>query len=234
MTILPLMLDEAVVSAGAHRLLGPLTLSLEAGPRTVILGANGAGKSLLLRLCHGLIPPSAGRVRWQGADAFRRQAMVFQQPVMLRRSVRANVAYGLGLRAVARAEREPRIAAALAAAGLAPLADRPAPVLSAGEQQRLALARVWALAPEVLFLDEPTANLDPGATGAVERIVDALHAAGCKIIMTTHDMNQARRLADEVIFLHGGVVVERGEAARFFDRPQTETATAFLEGRLLW
>jgi tungstate transport system ATP-binding protein len=237
MTILPLALEEVTVSAGGKPLLGPISLKVEAGARTVILGPNGAGKSLLLRLCHGLIGPSAGRVRWLGTDtdrAYRRQAMVFQHPVMLRRSVRANIAYGLKIHGVARPARRARIDAALAATGLGALAERPAPVLSAGEQQRLALARVWALEPEVLFLDEPTASLDPSATAAVERIVDALHAKGCKIVTTTHDMNQARRLADEVIFLHGGRMVEHAAAADFFDRPRSDVAAAFLEGRLLW
>ena len=153
---------------------------------------------------------------------------------MLRRSVYANVAYGLVIHRVPRSERGQRIAEVLECTGLADFAMRAAPTLSGGEQQRLALARVWALQPEVLFLDEPTASLDPGATAAVEAIVEDMHAQGCKLVMTTHDMGQARRLADEVIFLHQGRVDEHVAAEDFFASPQSETANAFLEGKLLW
>jgi len=235
--ILPLALDGVSLQGGGRLLLDDITLSIEGGLRTAILGPNGAGKSLLLRVCHGLVPPSAGRVRWLGPDAGearRRQAMVFQDPVMLRRSVRANVAYGLRLRGVGRAARKARIDEMLERTGLTDLARRPATVLSGGEQQRLALARAWALAPEILFLDEPTASLDPGATAAVETVIEAMHRAGCKIVLTTHDLGQARRMADEVIFLHRGRVAEHAPAGAFFDGPASETARAFLDGRLLW
>ena len=235
--ILPLRLDGVGYAAGGKALIEGLGFALESGPRTVILGPNGAGKSLLLRLCHGLIDPSAGAVTWQGDAAIdhrRRQAMVFQRPVMLRRSVAANVDYALALAGVSRAERRARIADALEQTRLADLAERPARVLSIGEQQRLALARVWALQVEIVFLDEPTASLDPGATRAVEAIVNAMDAAGTKIVMTTHDHGQARRFGDDVLFLHRGRLVERAPGAQFFDRPQTELAGAFLRGDLLW
>jgi len=237
MTILPLELRNVSLHAAGRALLDQITLDITGGPKTVILGPNGSGKSLLLRLCHGLIPPDKGTVRWCGSDAARsrrRQAMVFQDPVMLRRSVAANIAYALRLNHVDVAERETRITDALAHTGLTDLRRRPATVLSGGEQQRLALARAWALAPEILFLDEPTASLDPGATGAVEEIIQEMHQGGCKIVMTTHDLGQARRLADEIIFLHKGQIAERAPADAFFGKPESETAQAFLEGRLMW
>ncbi len=236
-SILPLSLDGVCYDAGGARLIDALSFVLEAGPRTVILGPNGAGKSLTLRLCHGLLEPGAGAVRWLGpgaAEAARRQAMVFQAPVMLRRSAAANVAYGLAMRGVARAERRARVAAALAGVGLAAVAQRPARALSVGEQQRLALARAWAREPEVLFLDEPTASLDPAATRAVEEAIAAVHRAGAKIVMTTHDLGQAHRLADEVLFLHRGRLVERAPAESFFSGPKSREAAAFLAGELLW
>jgi tungstate transport system ATP-binding protein len=233
-SILPGRLEGLCFEAGGRRLIDGLTLTLEAGPRTVILGPNGAGKSLTLRLAHGLIAPSAGRVVWQTAGARRRQALVFQRPVMLRRSAAANIDYALALRGVTGAERARRREAVLARTGLAELARRPARVLSTGEQQRLALARAWAIEPEVLFLDEPTASLDPAATRAVEAIVNAIHTAGTKIVMTTHDLGQARRLADEIVFLHRGRLVEHAPAERFFEAPETPEAKAFLEGELLW
>ena len=236
-TILPLRLDDVSLDIGGKRLIDGMSLCLAAGPRTVILGPNGAGKSLLMRLCHGLIAPSAGRIVWEGpeaAGARRRQAMVFQRPVMLRRSALGNVIYALKAQGTPRGERTARAMEALARTGLAALAGQPARSLSGGEQQRLALARAWATAPEVLFLDEPTASLDPAATGAVEDIVGQMHEAGTKIVMTTHDLGQARRLADEILFLHRGRLLEQLAAPRFFARPATEEAAAFVEGRLHW
>ena len=160
--------------------------------------------------------------------------MVFQRPVMLRRSAKANMDYALSARGIAAPERRRRIAEVLAETGLSDLADRPARVLSIGEQQRLALARAWALHPQVLFLDEPTASLDPAATRAVEEIVLRIHASGTKIVMTTHDLGQARRIADEVLFLHRGRLIERAPAAEFFRAPRMPEAAAFIAGELLW
>ena len=235
--ILPLRLEAVSYAAGGKTLIEEVSFEIAAGPRTVIVGPNGAGKSLILRLCHGLIRPTTGSVRWQGAGGARprlKQAMVFQRPVMLRRSARANIDYALSVRGIPAAERRRRIAEALAATGLSDLAERPARVLSIGEQQRLALARAWALHPQVLFLDEPTASLDPAATRAVEEIVLRIDAAGTKIVMTTHDLGQARRIAEEVLFLHRGRLVERAPAADFFHAPRTREAAAFTAGELLW
>jgi len=235
---LPLCLEGASFRRHGQALLGPLDLTLAAGPRTVIMGPNGAGKSLLLRLCHGLLVPSEGRVRCGEAGAptidavRRRQAMVFQRPVMLRRSVLANIAYALALRGVPRRERRRLAEEALALVGLAGLVGRTARVLSGGEQQRLALARAWVLQPEILFLDEPTSALDPHATQAVEAAVQRFHDAGTKIVMTTHNLGQARRLADEVIFLEGGRIVEHSPAERFLNRPETASGRHFLAGEM--
>jgi len=235
--ILPLTFQDVSFEIGGIRLIKDLNCTLEASPRTMILGANGAGKSLFLRLCHGLIRPTAGRVLWQGAkgrDPADAQAMVFQRPVMLRRSVAANVDYALKLRGMAAAERRAAVEDALGHTGLRRLADNPARVLSVGEQQKLALARAWALQPEVLFLDEPTASLDPAATHAVEQIINAIDAAGTRIVMTTHDLGQARRLGDEVMFLDRGRLLEKTPAERFFSEPENDLAQAFLKGELLW
>ncbi len=235
-TILPLALDRLCYSAGGTRLIQDFSTTFAADERTIILGPNGAGKSLLLRLCHGLLKPASGSVTWQGAnagDAARRQAMVFQKPVTLRRSVAANVDYALAIRKVPRPRRREIVLRALQLAGLSELAGRPARVLSAGEQQRLALARAWVLEPEVLFLDEPSANLDPAATRAVESMISSIHNDGAKIIMTTHDLGQARRLADHVVFMHQGRLIEATAAESFFASPATALAKAFLEGELL-
>jgi tungstate transport system ATP-binding protein len=230
-TALPLRTERLGYSAGGKAILAEVDLHIEAGPPTVILGPNGAGKSVLLRLLHGLLLPSSGRVTWAG-DA--RQAMVFQRPVLLRRSVLANAVYPLRLARVPAAEHAPRAMAALEMVGLAQLADRPARKLSGGEQQRLALARAATLAPEIMFLDEPCASLDPAATRAVEVIVATLAARGTKIVMTTHDLAQARRLAGEIVFLHRGRVLEQAPAAAFFAAPASAEAGAFLRGELVW
>lgn len=237
MGVLPLELSDISFHAGGRTLLDRISLEIGEGPRTVILGPNGAGKSLLLRICHGLLGGFEGTAAWKGPDADaarQRQAMVFQKPVMLRRSVQANVEYGLKLRGLPAEERRARTSQALERAGLADRAEQPARQLSGGEQQRLALARAWALGPDILFLDEPTASLDPGATGAVERIIGEIHQSGAKIVMTTHDLAQARRVADEVIFLHAGRVLERRAAADFFATPESPEARAFISGELLW
>ena len=226
--ILPLRLEEV----SFLHVLQPLSLQIEAGPSTIILGANGAGKSVLMRLMHGLLAPSSGRVSWSGDDARRRQAMVFQRPVMLRRSAFQNVLYALDVAGVGGAER--LATEALAEVGLAHVAHQPARVLSGGEQQRLALARAWALHPEVLFLDEPTASLDPTATREIEAVIRAFDASGTKIVMATHNLGQARRLGDEVLFLHQGRLAERADVDSFFKRPASAEAAAFIKGELPW
>lgn len=240
-TILPLELEEVSFSAGGRTLVDRVTLSLGPETRTIVLGPNGAGKSLLMRLCHGLIEPTSGTIRWSGAAgrglsgaAIRqRQAMVFQRPVLLRRSALRNVTYALAMRGVPWRERRERAMAALERFGLAHLARRPARVLSGGEQQRLALARAWATEPEILFLDEPTSALDPAATRGVESALEAFHSAGVKIVMTTHDLGQARRIADEVVFLNRGRILEKTPAQEFFKTPRSAEARAFLNGELI-
>jgi tungstate transport system ATP-binding protein len=235
--MLPLILEEVSFMAGGRAIIDRVSCEIAAGPRTVILGPNGAGKSVLMRLCHGLLTPTSGRIVWRGSrdeGRPRAQAMVFQRPVMLRRSAIANVTYGLELAGVARAERDRRANEVLTSVGLSPVADRPARVLSGGEQQKLALARAWALSPEVLFLDEPTANLDPSATREVERIVDQIHASGTKIVMSTHNLGQARRLADEILFMSGGRLADHAPVEGFFAQPSTAEAAAFIKGELPW
>ena len=233
--MLPLTLENLGFAAGGREIIKSISCEIAAGTRTVILGPNGAGKSVLMRLCHGLLKPTAGRVTWRQDGITRRargQAMVFQRPVMLRRSAIANVIYALKLAGIAPAECRLRAEDVLEAVGLASVATRPARVLSGGEQQRLALARAWALGPEVLFLDEPTANLDPNATRDIESIIIAIHASGTKIIMTTHSLGQARRLGDEIVFLSEGRLVERAPVDEFFKQPRSSEAASFLRGEL--
>jgi tungstate transport system ATP-binding protein len=229
--MLPIRAEAVSYAAGGAAILREVSLTIAPGAPMLILGPNGAGKSVLLRLLHGLLRPDAGRIAPETAI---RGAMVFQRPVLLRRSALANLRYPLALAGVPRPERARRAEAALAEVGLSALAARPARRLSGGEQQRLALARAAALEPEVLFLDEPCASLDPAATRAVEEIIARIAARGTKIVMTTHDLGQARRLAGEVVFLHRGRAVERAPAACFFAGPASTEGAAFLRGELLW
>jgi tungstate transport system ATP-binding protein len=231
---LPIVAQGVGYVHGVTPILADIDLTIARGGRTFVLGPNGAGKSTLLRILHGLIAPTQGTVTWNGARTRpAEQAMVFQRPVLLRRSVESNLRYALALSGVHGAHAERRIFEALTEVGLLDVAKRSARVLSWGEQQRLALARAWALDPAVLFLDEPTASLDPNATRAVEKIVSDIHARGTTIVMTTHNLAQAKRLADEIVFLHAGHIVERTPAASFFRSPQSAEAAAYLEGERL-
>ncbi len=236
-TILPLRLRDVSFAAGGRTIIDRVSVDLVAGPSTIVLGANGAGKSVLMRLMHGLLAPNAGAVTWCGLNAARAprlQAMVFQRPVLLRRSALANIVYALDLAGVTPEEREPLAREALESVGLAHLAQRPARVLSGGEQQRLALARAWALHPEVLFLDEPTASLDPRATREIESVIRAFDAAGTKVVMATHNLGQARRIGDEVLFIHEGRIAEQSPIEQFFSKPASAEAGAYLKGETPW
>ena len=235
-SILPLELDNVSYRGRSDiPLIKNMTLSLNAGTRTMIIGPNGAGKSLLLRLCHGLLEPYDGTVRWADRhNASKAQAMVFQRPVMLNRSAHANIDYALALHKTPKSQRAAIIDDVLAKTGLTRNADAPARVLSFGEQQRLAIARAWALKPQILFLDEPTASLDPSATHQIEELIQAMFEQGTKIVMTTHDLGQAKRLGDEVLFLHRGRLLEHAPTDQFFAQPQNDLAQAFVKGELLW
>ncbi|WP_458791357.1 ATP-binding cassette domain-containing protein [Yoonia sp. MH D7] len=227
---------DACFDVGGQRLIDGVNLAISPGRCTVIMGANGSGKSLLLRLMHGLLAPSSGTVNWRGKPLDRagrhEQAMVFQRPVMLRRSVGANLRFALSVRGVKRADRKAREAETLALARLEHLKDKPARVLSGGEQQRLAMARAMICAPHVLFLDEPTASLDPASTLAIEHLIAEARESGTTIILVTHDAGQARRLGDDLVFLHGGTVVETGHVNQVLNAPQSRAAQAWLGGRL--
>jgi tungstate transport system ATP-binding protein len=202
---------------------------------TVILGPNGTGKTLLLRLLAGLLPADGGSIDWGGAALpAGRLAMVFQQPMMLRLSVFTNVEFALRPQAMSAAERQARTRSVLERVGLAHRAGDCARLLSGGERQRLALARAWAMQPRLLLLDEPTASLDPSATEAVERIIREIRTEGAKVLMTTHNLGQATRLADDIVFLADGRVQEHESAQRFFARPQSPAARAFMQGELPW
>ncbi|HET7850778.1 MAG TPA: ATP-binding cassette domain-containing protein [Pseudolabrys sp.] len=232
---LPILLDKVQVAAGKISILGEISLTISSGAPTVLIGPNGAGKTTLLRVAMGLIPPTQGRVTWGGREdaAPTRRAIMFQRPVMLRRSAAGNIRYALKTAALPRDGWERQTADLLKLVGLTGLAQRPARRLSGGEQQRLALARALARDPAVLFLDEPTASLDPAATVAIEDIVATVAARGVKVVMSTHDLGQAKRIGGEIALLHRGRIVESGATGTFFTDPKTEEARKFIAGELL-
>jgi tungstate transport system ATP-binding protein len=231
----PLRIAGLRFAPEGREVLAGVDLELSGEGISVILGPNGAGKTVLLRLLAGLLPAAGGTVDW-GGETFPagRLAMVFQQPMLLRLSVFTNVEFALRPQALDAAGRRARTAEVLERVGLAYRARDCARLLSGGERQRLALARAWAMRPRLLLLDEPTASLDPTATEAVETIIREIRTDGAKVLMTTHNLGQATRLADDIIFLADGRVQEHEPAHRFFARPQSLAARAFLQGELPW
>jgi tungstate transport system ATP-binding protein len=232
---LPLHFERLQYEAGNRRILEIESLTISGGAPTAVVGPNGAGKTTLLRMGMGLLVPLHGRITWGGRaqTAPTRRAFLFQRPVMLMRSAASNVDYALASAKTPRAARKQRISELLALVGLSGFEERPARRLSGGEQQRLALARALARDPEILFLDEPTASLDPAAAKSVEDVLRAVAGRGVKIVISTHDLGTARRLAGDVILLHRGKIIEHSPAETFFKQPKTEEARRFQAGDLL-
>jgi len=230
---LPIRFEAVEYRAASLAILSGVTFNICPGEPTLLLGPNGSGKTTLLKLGMELLTPSAGRVTFAGhqAGAGNRSALVFQKPAMLRRSVAANISFALA--AAGRPAKPNVVEHLLDQVGLAGFEHRPARRLSGGEQQRLALARALARDPEVLFLDEPTASLDPSGTKGVEDIIVRIANAGVKIVMATHDLGQARRLGGDVVFLVAGRVIERAASPDFFVSPSTDEARRFLAGDLV-
>jgi len=234
-SVLPLQVRGVVVRRGARHLLGPVDLTIEGPGLTIVLGPNGSGKTTLLKVMHGLERPSEGRISYGmgRAEAQERQAYVFQSPIMLRRTVRQNLAYPLELIGCPKDEVRRECAIWAERIGLGGALNSPAPRLSGGEKQKLALARALIRKPDLLFLDEPCANLDGRSTRAIEEMLLQAREAGTRIVMATHDIAQAKRLATEAILLINGAVHETGKAPGFFDAPMTSETRSFFKGDII-
>ena len=234
-TILPLRLHQIEVRRAGRAILGPLDLTIENSGPLVVLGPNGSGKSTLLRVCHGITRPTTGRCKWAvpRADADLAQAFVFQTPILLRRTALENVTYSLTIRGDTKKVAKTQAFEMLEGVGLGDMANLRATVLSGGEKQKLALARALVTRPEVLFLDEPTASLDGRSTREIEAILATAQTQGTKLVMATHDLGQARRIAAHVTFLLNGKIVESTPAPAFFAGPKTKAAQAFLKGDIV-
>ena len=229
-SLLPLKVSGLSYSIQRKLLLSKLDLLIDSPDISVVLGPNGAGKSLLV----GLLKPDHGQIIWNGRmldlSIRKQQAMVFQKPVLLRRSVEANINFVLKNHGLTGRHNCEEI---LQQAGLLSQRHQPARLLSGGEQQRLALARALATSPQVLFLDEPTASIDPGSTLRIENLLTETRDSGVKLILVTHDIGQARRLASDVFFMHRGRILEHSDAQSFFKQPSSAEANAFLHGELI-
>jgi tungstate transport system ATP-binding protein len=232
---LPICFADVAILAGGKALLQGVSIKFSAGPPTVLIGPNGAGKTTMLRAAMGMLPASSGTITWGGStnSAPVRRSIMLQHPVMLRRGAAANIHFALAGAGVEKAERESRTNELLSSVGLQELGERSARKLSGGEKQRLALARALARDPAVLFLDEPTASLDPAATQLIEDLVRSISARGIKVVMATHDLSEAKRVAGEIVLLHQGRVIECAPAERFFAAPATQQARKFIAGELL-
>ena len=234
-SILPVSLKDVAVQRRGKRLIGPVSIDLPVEGLTIIMGPNGSGKTTLLKVMHGVERISAGEVRWAVPDVEARhsQAYVFQTPIMLRRSVADNLRYPLQLMVLPPADIARSVEGWAARIGLGDAQKVPATRLSGGEKQKLALARALARKPQVLFLDEPCANLDGASTRDIEGLLQEALQEGTRIIMTTHDLGQARRLASDAIFMLHGRIWEAGPAAKFFDQPRTAELSAFFRGDII-
>lgn len=233
-TLLPITIDKLTLTAGQKTLLNNISLNITSSGILVIMGPNGAGKSLFMRCLHGLSQPDSGRILFAGDEINqtrrKSQALIFQKPVLLKRSVRQNLEF---VRNLHRTDNVASIELALRNVGLSKLASQPANQLSGGERQRLALARALMMRPQMLFLDEACANLDPASVSNIEEVLRQACKDGQKIILITHDIAQAKRLADEVIFLHHGALCEHTPARVFFQSPKSQAARAYLDGQIL-
>ena len=230
-------LESATVRFGGVVALRELSLTLQRGERLALVGANGSGKTTLLRLLHGLVEPAEGqctRLDLQPEGRPATGAMLFQRPFLLHLSALRNVSLGLWLRGWPRAQRAEASLRALQRVGLGPLARRPAHELSGGQQQRLALARAWAQRPDILFLDEPTASLDPSAKREVETLIEEFAAEGMTVVLATHNLGQTKRLASRVAYLEGGRLVVERLVHEFFTEALPTQAALFLKGEMAW
>jgi tungstate transport system ATP-binding protein len=217
------------VDVGSLAIVIDLSTTINAGDKCIIVGHNGAGKSTLLKLMHGLISPTQGTISWLKGRP-KSQAMVFQKPVLLRASVQENIEYAMRIQGANAYAASKAAIIAMKEVGIDHLARRSARLCSGGEQQRISLARALALSPEILFLDEPTANLDPQATQEIEAVISMMHVRGTTIVMTTHSIGQVKRVANRVLFMHEGRLLEDSMIEGFFNEPQSKEVQSFLLG----
>ena len=231
----PLIAENLVVEFQGKHILGPINLQIDKGDIAVILGPNGSGKTSLLKALHGILKLKMGTLKWSclKAESIGKQMFVFQTPIMLRRSVFENLTYPLLLRKTPKAQANHRAEQWLDRIDLRALMQVPATRLSGGEKQKLALARALITEPEMLFLDEPCASLDGKTTFEIESLLQNCVAGGTTIMMSTHDLGQAKRLAKNIYFLNKGTLESVQPAKTFFVKPLSQNAGKFIAGDIV-
>ena len=231
----PLITENLVVKFEGKHILGPIDLKIDKGDIAVILGPNGSGKTSLLKALHGILKPKEGTIRWSclKTESIRKQMFVFQTPIMLRRSVFENLTYPLLLRKISKEQANYQAARWLDRIDLRTSMQVPTTRLSGGEKQKLALARALITEPEMLFLDEPCASLDGKTTYEIESLLQSCVANGTTIMMSTHDIGQAKRLAKNIYFLNKGILESIQPAKTFFIKPLSRNASKFIAGDIV-
>jgi tungstate transport system ATP-binding protein len=224
---------DVSIEKNNSKLLGPVSFNLVGSACTIILGPNGAGKTSLLRLLHGLDKPTTGSITWEPVAKIEEQSFVFQSPVILKRNVIENVYYPLLLKGTPKKEAITKAEYWLEKISLTYKAYEPAISLSGGEKQRMVIARSLIGDPKLIFLDEPTVNLDGKSKSQIENLLKQVINNGTKIIMATHDLGQAKRLGNDILFLHHGKVLEVSSVDSFFKNPKTKDGLTFLRGEIL-
>jgi tungstate transport system ATP-binding protein len=233
---LPLLLKDVAYEIDGLKLIKGINLEINSIGSTIILGHNGSGKSLLLKLLHGVITPSSGQITWNNIIPASNQywrTFLLQRPTFFKQTVHYNIEFVLRIAGIPVNEYKTRCQQALEICGLANISHRFTHSLSGGELQKLSLARAWVLKPDVVLLDEPTVALDPPSVIGFENIIQQFKQSHTKVIMTTHDLAQAKRLADEIVFIDAGKVIEQSPAGNFFSGPQSKQAQNFISGELV-
>ena len=233
---LPLIAENISYEVKNKKLIRDVNLEINSTGSTIILGHNGSGKSLLLKLLHGVITPNSGKVTWNNNTPSTQQywrTYLLQTPTFFKQTVQYNIEFVLRIAGIPANEHESRCQQALNICGLANMNQRNTHSLSGGELQKLSLARAWVLEPNVVLLDEPTVALDPPSVIGFEKIIHQFKQSNTKVIMTTHDLAQAKRLADEIVFIDAGKVIEQSPAKKFFLGPQSIQAQNFISGNLI-
>ena len=231
----PLRVSDIQINIKSKRLIGPINLQIEQNGISILLGANGSGKTTLLEALHGLRKLSAGKVEWAISHtlAAKEQTFVFQSPIMLRRTVSENLAFPLKVRQISKSVANAEVMMWAKKIGLEHKTKQQAVLLSGGEMQAIAVARALITKPKMLFLDEPTASLDGATKKTIEDILISASNDGTKIMMSTHDLGQAKRLAKDIVFMHNGIVEAHCSKEKFLTEPPSKAAKQFLAGDIV-
>jgi tungstate transport system ATP-binding protein len=231
---LPLSVNKVSLIINEKKLLKEISFNVKKNNILSIVGPNGSGKTSLLKALHGIYKLSSGSISWGDCsinEIKKMQAMIFQNPLLLKRSVKDNITYVLKIRNNTKSEILNKTNEALNLCNINELQNQQAHTLSGGEKQKLAIARAWVLDPNILFLDEPTLNLDPPSVYEIEELIINMHAKNTFVIFSSHDLRQVRKLSKEIVFLYDGKLIEKTKSKKFFESAESDLAKSFLQTR---